>query len=78
MCSTNYFNTFIEVAEDCPVANAEVPPQKVEKTAASIVFEMVTAHPYQYSSDELIFHIHVQKKKIADNDINTEKERFFS
>jgi hypothetical protein len=29
--TTNYFNTFIEVAEDCPVIVAEVPPQKEEK-----------------------------------------------
>jgi len=78
MCSTNYFDTFIEVAEDCPVNCAEVPPQKVEKTAASIVFEMVTAHPYQYSSDELIFHTHALKNGISADDMDAEKKRFFA
>ena len=78
MHSTNYFNTFIEVAEDCPVAVAEIPPQKVEKTAASIVFEMASNHPYQYTSDELIFHVYALKNGISANNLDAEKERFFA
>jgi hypothetical protein len=30
MHTTNYLNTFIEVAEDCPVKAAEIPPVKEE------------------------------------------------
>ena len=70
MYTTNFFNTFIEVAEDCPVAVAEVPPQKAEKTAASIVFEMAATHPYQYSSDELIFHVHALKNGISTGNLD--------
>jgi Family of unknown function (DUF6157) len=28
MHTTNYINTFIEIAEDCPVQSAEIPQQK--------------------------------------------------
>jgi hypothetical protein len=48
MKTTNYYNTFIEIAEDCPVKVAEIPPQKGEsKTAASIQYEMIAGHPYE-------------------------------
>ena len=78
MHTTNYFDTLIEVAEDCPVVVAEVPPQKTEKTVANFTLEMVKAHPYQYTSDELIFHIHALKNGISANDMEAEKERFFA
>jgi len=78
MHTTIYFDSFIEVADDCPVAIAEAPPQKVEKTAVSIIFEMVRDHSYQYTSDELIFHVHALKKGISSNQTDKEKERFFA
>jgi hypothetical protein len=56
MKTTNYFNTFIEVADDCPVTAAEVPPQKgAEPTVASIQYEMLTSAPYEHTSDDVIF-----------------------
>ena len=78
MHTTNYLNTFIEVAEDCPVTVAEIPPQKSEKTAANIAFEMVEPHPYRYTSDEVLFHIYALKNGVAEHEMETEKERFFS
>ena len=78
MHTTNYLNTFIEVAEDCPVSVAEIPPQKSEKTAASIAFEMVYFHPYRYTSDEVLFHIYALKNGVAEKDVEMEKARFFS
>jgi len=41
MYATNYFNSFITVADDCPVSVAIVPPQKTNKTATNIVYEMI-------------------------------------
>ena len=29
--TTNYFDTFIEVAEDCPAQKAEVPPENTKR-----------------------------------------------
>ena len=78
MHTTNYFNTFITVADDCPVNVAEIPPQKAKKTAANIAFEMIRNHPYQYTSDEVLFQVYILKNNILEIDWNTEKQSFFS
>ncbi|ULT40179.1 DUF6157 family protein [Niabella defluvii] len=44
--TTNYFDTLIEVAEDCPVAAAEVPASKGDvKTVAQLQYELIAKHP---------------------------------
>lgn len=79
MKTTNYINTFIEVAEDCPVAAAEVPGQRgAEKTAANIQFETVIEHPYQFTSDDVIFKVHALKNRINGTALAAEREKFFS
>lgn len=77
--STNYFNAFIEVAEDCPVAQAEVPQSRGEnKTVAQLQFERVVQHPYTYTSDEVIFGIFAERNDVSASEFETEKEKFFS
>jgi len=78
MHTTNYYNTFIAVADDCPVTVAEIPPQKTEKTAANIAFEMINNHPYQYTSDEVLFEIYVLKNNVLESNIEVEKQKYFS
>jgi hypothetical protein len=79
MHTTNYYNTFIEVAEDCPATIATVPPQKGEgKTAAGIQFALINAKAYQYTSDDVLFQVHAAKNKISSKDFPSERERFFS
>ena len=78
MHTTNYYNTFIAVADDCPVTVAEIPPQKTEKTAANIAFEMINNHPYQYTSDEVLFEIYVLKNNVLGSNIEVEKQKYFS
>lgn len=78
MHTTNYFNTFIEVAEDCPVTAAEVPPQKGEaKTVANLHFEMIAKNPYQFTSDEVIFAAFAAKNGLTSN-LQQERDLFFS
>lgn len=78
--TTNYQNTFIEVAEDCPVTTAEVPPQKgEEKTAAVIQFEMIYDKPYTYTSDDVIFQVFAHKNNIkGKSQLTSEREKFYS
>lgn len=79
MHSTNYFDTFIEVADDCPVIAGEAPPQKEgRKTIANLQFEMLKDNPYKYTSDDVLFRIYAAKNNVADKDIDKEKTRFFS
>jgi hypothetical protein len=79
MHTTNYFNTFIEIAEDCPVHSAEIPPQKGdEKTVATIQFGMIYDNPYKYTSDEIIFNVFAIKNNLSGFALKTEHEAFFS
>ncbi|RLJ32344.1 hypothetical protein CLU97_1796 [Chryseobacterium sp. 7] len=39
--TTNYTNTLIEVAEDCPVSQAQIPPEKKQKTLANLQYEKI-------------------------------------
>jgi Family of unknown function (DUF6157) len=66
MHTTNYYNTFIQIAEDCPVTIAEVPPLKGDdKTIAHLQFEMIVDTPYKYTSDDVIFNAYAVKNKIT-------------
>jgi hypothetical protein len=78
MHTTNYLNTFIEVAEDCPVKAAEIPPVKTKKTAANIQFEMLIDNPYRFTSDEVLFQVFALKNQIPARDQKAEREKFFS
>ncbi|MBY0433809.1 MAG: hypothetical protein K2U26_06835 [Cyclobacteriaceae bacterium] len=78
--TTNYQNTFIEVAEDCLVTAAEIPPLKgEEKTVAVIQFEMMSDKPYVYTSDDVIFQVYAYKSKIkGKSQLASEREKFYS
>jgi hypothetical protein len=79
MHSINYFDTFIEVAEDCPVAAGEVPPQKEDrKTIANLQFEMLKDNPYKYTLDDVFFNIHTAKNNVSEEHFDKEKSEFFS
>lgn len=78
MHSTNYYNTFIEVAEDCPVKAGELPPQKAEKTVAAMQFQMISENAYKYTSDDVLFQVFADRNGITGKDFNAEKENFFS
>jgi hypothetical protein len=77
MHTTNYYNTFIEIAEDCPTLSAEVPPQKgEEKSVANLQFDMIIANPYTYTSDEVLVTIYAQRNGF--HNINEARDIFFS
>ncbi len=69
--TTNYFSTFIEAAEDCPVTVAEVPALKEPKTAARIEYEMLSEYPYAYTSDDVLYASNGDRRGIS-------REDFFS
>lgn len=77
--STNYLDTFIAVAEDCPAVIGEVPPRKGdEKSVANIQFDMVSQNPYQFNSDDIVFQCFLAKKGFANAQLQAERELFFS
>ncbi len=77
--TTNYTNTFIETAEDCPVQSAEIPPIKGEnKSIATLQYDMVSNNPYKYTSDDVLFHCFAVKNELAENELKEAREVFFS
>lgn len=79
MKTTNYYDTFISVADDCPVNIAEIPPQKgQDKTVANMQFELIKDNPYGYTSDDILFLVYAIRNGISDKDFQKERETFFS
>ncbi|GAB3920650.1 DUF6157 family protein [Larkinella terrae] len=77
--TTNYTNTLIEVAADSPASFGETPPVKGEaRSVANIQFDMIKKHPYQYTSDDVVFQCYATKKDLAASELPAERERFFS
>jgi len=63
--TTNYYNTFIETAEDCPVKTGVVPPDRSPKTAASAEYDMLSVSPYIYTSDDIVYSTRGEMKGIS-------------
>lgn len=72
-------NTFIEVAEDCNAEKGIEPPLKADKKSiARMQYELLKNYPYEFTSDELIFHLHVIRNQIPEEQKDKERERLFS
>ncbi len=79
MISTNYFSTFIEIAEDCPTTIGKIPPVKGDKkSVANLQFEMLYEHPYEFTSDDILFSVFATRKEIPQEDLEEQRELFFS
>lgn len=77
--TTNYFSTFIEVADDCPVLIATEPPLNPQKkSSARLAFEWLMQNPHVYTSDDLLFALYAQKQEVEENALPALRESFFS
>lgn len=77
--TTNYQNTFITIADDCSAKSGKIPPLKgTEKTIANMQYEMIIDNPYQYNSDDVLFHCFVTKNKIEEGNLKIAREHFLS
>ncbi len=77
--TTNYEQTFIAVADDCPVSTGEAPPMKGgKKTVATLQFEILAENPYKYTSDDVLFQVHAIRNEIRKADMQAAREEFFS
>lgn len=77
--STNYVDTFIEVAEDTKVNKGTKPNSKCDtKTIAEMQFEILAENNYHYTSDDIIFKVFVKKNDLSIDEIEEERKRFFS
>lgn len=77
--TTNYENTFIAIADDCPAVQGEVPPVKGDnKTVANLQFDMIIDNPYKYTSDDVLFNVYAIRNGVKKAEMKTAREQFFS
>lgn len=77
--TTNYIDTFIEVADDCPTNISENPKSKGDnKTIAEMQFELVVKNPYKYTSDEILFQVYANRNHLTKSEYKEASEQFFS
>ena len=77
--TTNYQNVFIQVAEDCPATSGEMPQLKGNgKTVAHLQHELVSNHPYQFSSDDVFFQVFAVRNNLPTSEMEQARAQFFS
>ena len=77
--TTNYQNTFITIAEDSTATEGEIPPVKTDKkTVANIQFDMVSKHPYKFTSDDVLFQVYAERKDLTEGEMEEARKDFFS
>jgi len=75
----NYYNTLIEVAEDCLATKAEVPKGRGDtKTKPLLEYEMIARHPYKYTEEDIAFETYAIMHDISKADWSKERQKFLS
>ena len=77
MHTTDYVNTVILPSVDTRAESAVVPPAG-RRTVAELQYERLAGRPYEWTSDDLLFDVHCERKGIAEAERAAERERFFS
>jgi hypothetical protein len=76
--STNYFDTFIEVAEDTKVDCGTKPPSKESKTVAEMQYELLAPNPYQFTSDDIFFQVYADRNHLSKAEYKHARMQYFS
>lgn len=77
--TTNYRDTFIEIAEDCPAVAGEAPPERNgQPSVARLQFDLLRDHPYKYTSDELLFLVYATRHDLTEEELAQARVDFFS
>jgi len=80
----NYIDTFIVVAEDCPVSHSVVPESKADrkKSVAVIQYELLAEKPYELTQEDVLFQTHVLHKQVPADELKASgapmREEFFA
>ncbi|MBF4551044.1 DUF6157 family protein [Pseudoclavibacter sp. VKM Ac-2888] len=79
MGTTNYASTFIQIADDCPVDEAEAPPESAKgPTIASLQHALIAAHPYEYTSDDVLFETYAVRNAVPAEERDAARAAFFA
>jgi hypothetical protein len=76
MHTTNYRQTFIAVSPDSKAELARTPDKP--GSVAELQWRMISANPYRFTSDDVIFAVHAQRNGITEADRSAARAAFFS
>lgn len=77
--TTNYINTFILVADDSTATMGIIPRVKGDEyTVAGLQFEMIANHPYEFTSDQVMFAVFARRKELAESELHDARNLYFS
>ena len=76
--STNYFDTFIEIAEDTKADSGIKPPTKDKKTVAEMQYDLIAKNPYKFTSDDIFFQVFADRNDLTEAEYKRAREQFFS
>lgn len=77
--TTNYFDTLIEVAPDTKASSGSKPaPKGDQMTIAAMQYELLVSHPYQFTSDDVFFHVFAERNDLPESERPQAREAFFS
>src|SRR5205085_6406185 len=75
----NYFDTLIEVADDCPTKKAQVPLARGgKKTKAVVEYEILVKHPYSHTEEDIAFETYAVLHDIPKDLWPKERKKFLS
>ncbi len=75
----DYADTFIAVAEDCPVAEGHEPAVKPENpSVAARTYQMIAENPYGFTSGDVIFTVHADRHGIPEQARAAARAEFYA
>ncbi len=75
----NYVETLIAIAPDCPVERSTVPARNDAKpTIAAEHYRLLAEHPYELTSEDVIFTVHADKQGIPSGERPDARDAYFA
>lgn len=65
----SYADTFIRVAEDCPVQAGETPPPRVPPSVAELQHRLLIEAPYTLTEEDLYVRVHGLRRELDEDEI---------
>lgn len=75
----NYSSTFIAVAPDTKATAGTVPPARENKPSiAQLEYELISAHPYEHTQEEVQFLVHVTRLGLSPKELKTRRDKLWT
>lgn len=78
MHTTNYFDTFIAVAEDSSAVGPIEPPLRATPSVADLTYRMIAENPYRFTSDDVIFEVWADRRALPADQRDAARAEFFA